>query len=251
MANATGSTARRSSIGNGNAATKTGATKSDFFDLPFRDRDAEKQKLPEELQNRIDTDQKRVSHIRECFEKDRRKAHLLSKVNLSLAAWRKEVLQREQSPDSKELKRRAKDERERPGIRILKASRETTAQTTTPPARASPTAHASTESSRPDNEDSFGGFRVGVMHFEEEKDGSGFHGTSYHNGDMYSAEFPNQKVSIHDVLYNEEHNPFTCEKDRIKYLHFPANHMGWIEVTMLSKPRLREPRLTPRIAGYS
>jgi hypothetical protein len=37
---------------------------------------------------------------------------------------------------------------------------------------------------------------------------------------------------VHDILYNKEDNPLTekCEKNTIRYFHFPANNMLWVEV---------------------
>jgi len=46
--------------------------------------------------------------------------------------------------------------------------------------------------------------------------------------------FPNQKISIKDLLAdNEESNPLMqpCEDDMIRYFHLPANNMIWVEVS--------------------
>lgn len=45
--------------------------------------------------------------------------------------------------------------------------------------------------------------------------------------------FPNQKISISDLLSDEEEsNPLMqpCEEDTIRYFHLPANNMIWVEV---------------------
>jgi len=47
--------------------------------------------------------------------------------------------------------------------------------------------------------------------------------------------FPNQKISIHDLLCDEgEINPLMqpCGDDIIRYFHLPANNMIWVEVSM-------------------
>ena len=40
---------------------------------------------------------------------------------------------------------------------------------------------------------------------------------------------------VHDILYNKGDNPLTkkCEKDAIRYFHFPANNMLWVEVRIV------------------
>ncbi len=46
--------------------------------------------------------------------------------------------------------------------------------------------------------------------------------------------FPNQKISIQDLLAdNEQINPLMqpCGEDVIRYFHFPANNMIWVEVS--------------------
>jgi hypothetical protein len=47
--------------------------------------------------------------------------------------------------------------------------------------------------------------------------------------------FPNQKISVSELLCDEEeNNPLMqpCDGDTIRYFHFPANNMIWIEVGM-------------------
>jgi len=45
--------------------------------------------------------------------------------------------------------------------------------------------------------------------------------------------FPNQKISVKDLLCDEENNPLmqSCDDDMIRYFHFPANNMIWVEVS--------------------
>jgi hypothetical protein len=45
--------------------------------------------------------------------------------------------------------------------------------------------------------------------------------------------FPNQKISVKDLLCDEEDNPLmqSCDDDMIRYFHFPANNMIWVEVS--------------------
>jgi hypothetical protein len=50
----------------------------------------------------------------------------------------------------------------------------------------------------------------------------------------YPDKFPNQKIPIEELLYNEdpELNPLMkpCPPNRIRYFHLPANNMSWVEV---------------------
>ncbi|KAG6356053.1 hypothetical protein INS49_015438 [Diaporthe citri] len=50
-------------------------------------------------------------------------------------------------------------------------------------------------------------------------------------------EFPDQRISIHDALNSDTHNPFKPTHDEtgnpyLRYIHIPANHTGWIEKAM-------------------
>lgn len=49
-------------------------------------------------------------------------------------------------------------------------------------------------------------------------------------GDYSPKQYP-----LHDVLYNKTASPLaqTCDDNKIRYFHFPANNMLWVEVCML------------------
>jgi hypothetical protein len=53
--------------------------------------------------------------------------------------------------------------------------------------------------------------------------------------------FPNQTIPVHDLL--DDHNPFQspivepCSEGTIRYFHFPANNMGWVEVSNRNQSR--------------
>jgi len=54
----------------------------------------------------------------------------------------------------------------------------------------------------------------------------------------FENEFPSQKVSIKELLADdEERNPlmWACGEDEVRYFHFPANNMVWIEVSALRR----------------
>ena len=77
--------------------------------------------------------------------------------------------------------------------------------------------------------------RAGVMHF---RDNGAFEWTGFdYEGpfaERYLGHFPDQKMSIHDLLHDREHNPFTAYKNDIKWFHFPVNHVQWVQVRQRS-----------------
>lgn len=77
-------------------------------------------------------------------------------------------------------------------------------------------------------------FNTGVLFFE--KCGVGWRKATYHgNGFDEHEKFPNQKMTVHKALFDQNHNPFGVTKDKqerqyLKYIHLPSNHMEWVEV---------------------
>lgn len=80
-------------------------------------------------------------------------------------------------------------------------------------------------------------FKAGFLFFQ--KYGIGWKKFTHHgHGFDKHEKFPNQKITVHKALYGKEHNPFSETKDEdgrryLKYIHLPANHMGWVEVSFL------------------
>lgn len=79
-------------------------------------------------------------------------------------------------------------------------------------------------------------FKAGFLFFE--KHGIGWRKTDIEEPifDIYD-KFPDQKLSVHDALFNQEYNPFAQSTDEqgrrhLRYVHLPANHMGWVEVSL-------------------
>jgi hypothetical protein len=63
-----------------------------------------------------------------------------------------------------------------------------------------------------------------------------FKASEPHDHPDFDDKFPNQKISIRKLLDKEnEGNPLTtkCPSDMIRYFHFPANNMSWIEVNAM------------------
>ncbi|KAH0531752.1 hypothetical protein TsFJ059_000543 [Trichoderma semiorbis] len=71
------------------------------------------------------------------------------------------------------------------------------------------------------------------MYFEKEGDRQ-WRGKQYGDIDTSSGEFPNQKVKMDTILSKTAKNRKLFERDEksIKYFHFPANHMEWIETAI-------------------
>lgn len=91
-----------------------------------------------------------------------------------------------------------------------------------------------------DDENPAHDFKTGVLFFEQYKTGwrkATHHGQGFDQHD----KFPNQKMTVHKALFGRNQNPFGETKDpkgkrHLKYIHLPANHMGWVEVSL--SPRL-------------
>jgi hypothetical protein len=75
-------------------------------------------------------------------------------------------------------------------------------------------------------------FRAGVMYFKKGEDGK-WHGEKCEDVDPSSGDFPKQKIKMDTILSDKENRKlFKRDGERIKYFHFPANHMEWIEVSI-------------------
>ena len=51
---------------------------------------------------------------------------------------------------------------------------------------------------------------------------------------LVHGQFPHQKISIQQFLYNKEGTPLkrSTRKDQLRYFHLPANNMKWVEEAM-------------------
>ncbi|KAJ8108601.1 hypothetical protein ONZ43_g6374 [Nemania bipapillata] len=76
------------------------------------------------------------------------------------------------------------------------------------------------------------GFKAGVMHFKKEESGNSWKGFSPSN---YDASYPNQKLTMRKILAPGDDNPLSAngsDEEELRYFHFPANNMEWIEKAM-------------------
>jgi len=108
-------------------------------------------------------------------------------------------------------------------------------KTCDPPTGAQPAAEAS---SVPRDEQGFGShYNVGVMRFERKPRRTSFAGAAFDGLPGGKTQvFPDQRVPVDDILSRDKAkmkgNPLAakCGKDELRYIHFPANNMSWIEV---------------------
>lgn len=93
--------------------------------------------------------------------------------------------------------------------------------------------HESTKSTIKDDQiiqEPLYGFRASAIYFK--KQGNQWVGdTHQHPRFIGKDRFPNQKISVHDLLERAD-SPLSqdCGSDTIRYFHFPTNNMSWIEV---------------------
>lgn len=71
------------------------------------------------------------------------------------------------------------------------------------------------------------GLKACIMHFVK---GGGGH-THIHKHKKVIGNFPNQKISVDELLTKSEDNPLNeeCPPNRLRYFHLPTNNMAWIE----------------------
>lgn len=80
-------------------------------------------------------------------------------------------------------------------------------------------------------------FKAGFLFFQKYK--TGWKKATHHgHGFDKQEKFPDQKITIKTALSGKD-NPFSETKDEngerhLKYIHLPANHMRWVEVSCLT-----------------
>ncbi len=177
-----------------------------YYDLDFGGRERVRDTLSKTATKKIQDEEGRINRIRERFQRDPQKADLLKHLRDSFITWRREAAVK-------------------PGTKIQ--AREPAARYTE--------SHVDKEEKDMSFDEPLEGFKAGVMHFE--KCEGGWEGVDYrHPNPAYNTRgFPDQKISVDDLINNPDHNAFTHKGDRLKYFHFPANHMHWVEVRPVAK----------------
>lgn len=71
-------------------------------------------------------------------------------------------------------------------------------------------------------------FKAAVMYFNRTGSDNPQDGFPH---SAYRAEYPIQKFAMWDILSDSEQNPLRHNGEVLRYFHFPANNMEWIEVS--------------------
>ncbi|KUJ13404.1 uncharacterized protein LY89DRAFT_721425 [Mollisia scopiformis] len=84
---------------------------------------------------------------------------------------------------------------------------------------------------RGDPEEEYG-FKACAIYFKRSYDG--WEPDTYKHPKFKDGKFPNQKISVHDLIQPSPDNPLSqpCKDDQLRYFHFPSNNMRWIEEAM-------------------
>jgi hypothetical protein len=85
------------------------------------------------------------------------------------------------------------------------------------------------ENSQQDPEEEYG-FKACAIYFQKSRNGWEPH--THDHPKFKDGKFPNQKISVHDLIQKATDNPLSepCDDDKLRYFHFPSNNMRWIEV---------------------
>ncbi|EHK47002.1 hypothetical protein TRIATDRAFT_316977 [Trichoderma atroviride IMI 206040] len=180
----------------------------DYARSKFDKRDDRRPDLP--YLNVIESEERRISKIRERFKGKAEKLGLLNNV----AKSRKRLIQHLSEKTKKAMyKGSPLDEQEAESSNGLKNE----------------TVKELDEKIREPIEE----FRAGVMYFKKGQEGK-WHGEQCGDVDPSSGDFPNQKIKMDTILFDtsKNHKLFKSDGESIKYFHFPANHMEWIETAL-------------------
>lgn len=170
--------------------------------------------LEENQREKLETDARRVGNRRARLEESENKRLLLVEVKESFEQWRKE------REDKREARFKFSVEERIGHCKELNFP------------NADDISHE--DDGNPEHD-----FKAGFLFFQ--KHGTRWKKATYHgNGFDNHEEFPNQKLTVHQALYDTQSNPIfeTKAEDgsrQLKYIHLPANHMGWVEVSVLTK----------------
>jgi hypothetical protein len=186
--------------------------------IQYCDRESYYENLSEESQLQIKIELRRIDYIRRVIESSDTDKHLASRIQTSIREWR-EFAQKEVE---KVAKWRAETKPERKAYH-----------------HHNPNASRQMKDIRPEDYDPNKDFNA--YYIEYYKSEGKTNKTCRANGQfLYKGKFPNQKISMHNLLYDSEVNPLSRDQltkddpdaapgDRIRYFHLPANNMKWVE----------------------
>lgn len=161
--------------------------------------------------NHLESTEKRIIDIRRRFEQDEQKSALMKTLRTSFQQWR------DHASKQKGTLIDIKIPREQSVFHLINEEEHV------------PSEHV------PEKE-----FKIGFIHFEQT--GLGWKGiTNKEKPFTKPTEFPDQKIPISKAFDPNEANPFRPSLDsqgqrHLRYIHLPANHMEWVEVSLGDAP---------------
>ncbi|KAK0619465.1 hypothetical protein B0T14DRAFT_208799 [Immersiella caudata] len=176
------------------------------------------------VQHEID----RIKKTRLRFETNKDKRRMLDALRASQGAWRVEVVDNVDDYLEETLNKDAAvyGHRDRDIALLHRLKRNwSLPQKDEPPSEDS-------HQVKPKDPDPEHGFKACAMYFSPAHDGTGWVGASAKHSE-FIGKFPNQKIPVRQLLQENEDNPLTKnEGNYLRYFHFPANNMSWIEKAM-------------------
>ncbi|KAI9147648.1 hypothetical protein HJFPF1_12678 [Paramyrothecium foliicola] len=185
--------------------------------IQYCEREAYYDSLPEDTQLQIKVELRRIDYIRRVIESSDADKSLAARVTSSVSEWRKYS----KKEVEKVTRWSAIAKPERKGYRAH-----------------NPNATRQAKEVKPEDYDPNKDFNAYYIEYVKSE---GKTNTELRpSGEfLYKNKFPNQKLSVHNLLYDKSINPLSRKKlaadaagqppDRIRYFHLPANNMKWVE----------------------
>lgn len=199
---------------------------NNYLSMRYLDRKSYLKSRNAEYTALLENEERRIRQLRDRFDTEEKTTHLGRNLSKSRYEWRVTAKARAQDEShieriDKEGKYSQKPERKEDILELLQ--RVHIWETDRDPTNANANAPTSTE--QHDFKDSGNGFDARVIKFRH-----GLGGERYYHPKCH-GEFPNQKVSVEDLLFDPG-SPLTqaCEEGTIRHFHLPANNMYWVEV---------------------
>lgn len=199
-----------------------------YFRCKYDGRDKLKQIFSPADRNKIDLELERIEKLRSAFTQHVENSLLVQSMSRSRMAWRRHA--KELCGSQIEKKKVKAHLREaitefKPGFRHHLSLLQKVEKWT-----------ISADPLRPNTsleEDKGYGFAVYKITLKRNQRAQGSGASSFN-------EYCLDTHPVHDILYNKEDNPLTkkCEEDTIRYFHFPANNMLWVEVLNVYRHQL-------------
>jgi predicted transcriptional regulator len=197
-----------------------------YLSLRFDKRHQFKENTTQEVREQVMQEETRIRQTRVNFTSYEKKKTMLANLKNAKSEWKMEVKARREE-EAKRIENYARNypaqwsQHQELGLEYLERLKSW---------NASDVEEESSLQLKPDLEY---GFKAYAIYFQ--KKCSGYEEFTHDNPKFLGAAFPNQKISVHSILQEEEGNPLAelCPSDRLRYFHFPTNNMRWIEVGML------------------